>query len=42
MATPTLDPRAQVVAAEYGVLWQSWPQFEEAGGERRLVGVELV
>lgn len=40
MATPTLDSRFQSVAAEYGVFWQSWPQFD-ANGEHRLVGIEL-
>jgi hypothetical protein len=41
MATPALDSRVQFVAAEYGVFWQSWPQFEDANGEHRLVGIEL-
>jgi hypothetical protein len=41
MATPALDSRLQFVAAEYGVFWQSWPQFEDANGEHRLVGMEL-
>jgi hypothetical protein len=28
MATPALDPRVQF-DAEYGIFWQSWPQFIE-------------
>ena len=41
MATPALNSRVKVVAKEYSVFWQSWPQFENANGEHRLVGIEL-
>ena len=41
MATPALSPRVQSVVAEYGIFWQLWPQFEQTGGERRLVGIEV-
>jgi len=41
MATPTLNPRVQSLVTEYGVFWQSWPQFEQRHGERRLVGFEV-
>jgi hypothetical protein len=41
MATPALDSSVQSLAARYGVFWQSWPQFEDAKGEHRLVGIEL-
>lgn len=41
MATPALDSRMDSLAAKYSVFWQSWPQFEDAKGEHRLVGIEL-
>jgi hypothetical protein len=41
MATPALESRVPFNVAEYGVFWQSWPQFEDANGEHRLVGIEL-
>lgn len=41
MATPALSSRLQSALAEYGVFWQLWPQFEQTGGERRLVGLEV-
>ena len=28
-------------ANEYGIFWQQWPEFEQADGERRLVGLEV-
>ena len=41
MATLTLNSQVQSLVAEYSVFWQSWPQFEQIHGERRLVGVEV-
>jgi len=41
MATPALNSRVQSLVTEYGVFWQSWPQFEQTNGERRLVGFEV-
>ena len=41
MATPSLNPRVQALVAEYGVFWQSWPQFDQTNGARRLVGLEV-
>ena len=41
MATPAVDKGVQFVPAEYGIFWQSWPQFENANGEHRQVGIEL-
>jgi hypothetical protein len=41
MATPALNPRVQSLITEYGVFWQFWPQFEQAHGERCLVGFEV-
>jgi hypothetical protein len=40
MATPALNS-LQSLVAEYGAFWQSWPQFEQICGERRLVGYEV-
>jgi hypothetical protein len=40
MASTALDSR-RLAVAEYGVFWQSWPQFESVNGEHRLVGIEL-
>jgi len=41
MATLALNSRLQSLVTEYGVFWQSWPQFEQTHGERRLVGFEV-
>jgi len=41
MATSTLSSRVQSAAAEYGLSWQLWPQFEQTNGERRLLGLEV-
>ena len=41
MATLVLNPRVQSLVSEYGVFWQSWPQFEKTHGERRVVGFEV-
>ena len=41
MATPALNSRVQSLVAEYNVVWQFWPQFEQIYGERRLVGFEV-
>ena len=41
MATLTLNSRVQSLVTEYGVFWQSWPQFDQTHGERRLVGFEV-
>ena len=41
MATAALNPRLQSALAEYDTFWQLWPQFEQTGGERRLVGFEV-
>jgi hypothetical protein len=41
MATSVLNSRVQSLVTEYGVFWQFWPQFEQAHGERRLVGFEV-
>ncbi len=41
MATSTLSSWVQSLVTEYGVFWQSWPQFEQTHGERRLVGFEV-
>lgn len=41
MASPAMSPRVQSVVNEYGVFWQQWPEFEQAAGERRLVGLEV-
>jgi hypothetical protein len=41
MATSLLNSPAGSLISEYGVFWQVWPQFEAAGGERRLVGLEV-
>jgi len=31
----------QSLIAKYSTFWQSWPQFEQTNGERRLVGFEV-
>ena len=41
MATASLNSRVQSLVIEYGVFWQSWPEFEQAHGERRLIGYEV-
>jgi hypothetical protein len=41
MATSTLSSGMQSTVAEYDIFWQLWPQFEQAGGERRLIGLEV-
>ena len=41
MASVVSGSRVDSVAAEYGIFWQLWPQFEQAGGERRLTGLEV-
>ena len=41
MANPALDKGVQFVPAEYGIFWQSWPQFQDVNGEHRQVGIEL-
>jgi hypothetical protein len=41
MATPAVNKGVQFVPAEYSIFWQSWPQFENANGEHRQVGIEL-
>ena len=41
MATPALNSRVQSLVTEYGIFSQSWPQFEQTHGERRLIGVEV-
>ena len=41
MATSALNSGVQSLVTEYGVFWQSWPQFEQTHGERRLVGFEV-
>ena len=41
MATPAMRPQGLSVVSEYGVFWQQWPEFEQADGERRLVGLEV-
>jgi hypothetical protein len=41
MSSLSLNTRVQSLVAEYGVFWQSWPQFEQTHGERRLVGFEV-
>ena len=41
MATLALNSRVQSLVTEYGVFWQSWPQYEQTHGERRLVGFEV-
>jgi hypothetical protein len=41
MATSAVEKGVQFVPAEYSIFWQSWPQFENANGEHRQVGIEL-
>lgn len=41
MATAALNSEVQSLVTEYGVFWQSWPQFEQTHGERRLAGFEV-
>jgi hypothetical protein len=41
MATAALNSQVQSLVTEYGVFWQSWPQFEQTRGERRLIGYEV-
>lgn len=41
MAAPALSAQGRSVLGEYNAFWQAWPQFEEASGERRLVGFEV-
>src|SRR5215469_9792671 len=41
MATVAVNSRVESIVAAYGVFWQMWPQFEQAGGERRLIGLEV-
>ena len=41
MASPAMSPHVRSVVNEYGVFWQQWPEFEQAAGERRLVGLEV-
>ena len=41
MTTPASNSRATSLVTEYGVFWQFWPQFQQAHGERRLVGFEV-
>ena len=41
MATPAVEKGVQFIPAEYSIFWQSWPQFENANGEHRQVGIEL-
>ena len=41
MVTPALNSRVQSLVTKYGVFWQFWPQFEQAHGERLLVGFEV-
>jgi hypothetical protein len=41
MGTPALGSRVQAAAAEYSSFWQVWPQFEQKGSERQMVGVEV-
>lgn len=41
MASTALSSRLQSAAAEYGAFWQVWPQFEQKGNERQMVGVEV-
>jgi len=41
MATTALNSPLQNLVAEYGVFWQSWPQFEQIRSERHLVGYEV-
>lgn len=31
----------QSLVAEYNSFWQVWPQYEQANGERRLIGFEV-
>jgi hypothetical protein len=41
MTTLASSSRVDSVAAEYGIFWQQWPQFEQTGGDRRLTGLEI-
>ena len=41
MATSTVNSQIESIIAAYGIFWQMWPQFEQVGGERRLVGLEV-
>ena len=41
MATSAVEKGVQFIPAEYSIFWQSWPQFENANGEHRQVGIEL-
>lgn len=41
MASAAMSPHGPSAVREYGVFWQQWPEFEQAAGERRLVGLEV-
>ena len=41
MATTAVNSRVESIVAAYGIFWQMWPQFEQVGGERCLVGIEV-
>jgi hypothetical protein len=41
MASLSLGSPTHSVVDEYGIFWQLWPQSEQAGGERRVVALEV-
>ena len=41
MATSVVNSRLESIIAAYGIFWQMWPQVEQIGGERRLIGLEV-
>lgn len=41
MAVPASVSQIEDLITKYCVFWQSWPQFEQTHGERRLVGLEV-
>ena len=41
LITPGVPPSPEVAVREYGVFWQTSPQFNGTGAERQQVGFEL-
>jgi hypothetical protein len=41
MASLSLGFPVHSFVAEYGIFWQLWPQFEQTGGERRIMALEV-
>jgi len=41
MATSSVSSEVQASAAEYGIFWQLWPQFDFRAGERNPTGLEV-